>query len=112
AMYPHRRFAALVEELKQAPHARIEVIGKSVQGRDLMLITVTDVATPDTDKRTIWLQARQHAWEAGTSYVAEGALRFAVSDSPAARALRASNVCIFTPMVAVDGCAIGLPRFN
>jgi hypothetical protein len=111
-MYPHSRFVALAEELKQSPHARVEVIGKSVQGRDLILITVTDFTKPDDRKKTLWLQARQHAWEAGTSYVAEGALRFAVSDRPEARALRESNVCIFTPMVAVDGCAIGLPRFN
>jgi len=112
AMYPHSRLVALVEELKQSPHARVEVIGKSVQGRDLFLITVTDFTKPDADKNTLWLQARQHAWEGGTSYVAEGALRFAVSDRPEARALRESNICIFTPMVAVDGCAIGLPRFN
>ena len=112
AMYPHSRFMALAEELKPSPHARIEVIGKSAQGRDLLLITITDFAKPDTDKKTIWLQARQHAWEGGTSYVAEGALRFAVSNTPEARALRENNVCIFTPMVAVDGCAIGLPRFN
>jgi hypothetical protein len=112
AMYPHSRLAALVQELQQSAHARVEVIGKSVQGRDLFLIAVTDFEKPDADKRTIWLQARQHAWEAGTSYVAEGALRFAVSDTPQARALRQNCVCIFTPMVAVDGCALGLPRFN
>jgi hypothetical protein len=112
AMYPHSRFVALVDELKQSPHARVEAIGKSVQGRDLVLITVTDFAKPDTEKKTLWLQARQHAWEGGTSYVAEGAIRFAVSDLPEAHALREKNICIFTPMVAVDGCAIGLPRFN
>jgi len=111
-MYPHSRFVALLAELKQSPHARIETIGKSVQGRDLVLVTVTDFANPDSDKQTLWLQARQHAWETGTSYVAEGALRFAISDKPEARALRENNICIFTPMVAVDGCAIGLPRFN
>lgn len=112
AMYPHSRLVALVDELKQSPHARVEVIGKSVQNRDLVQITVTDFAKPDADKKTVWLQARQHAWETGTSYVAEGAMRFAVSDTAEARALRAGNICIFTPMVAVDGCAIGLPRFN
>jgi len=83
-----------------------------VQGRDLFLITVTDFQRADGEKKTVWLQARQHAWECGTSYVAEGALRFAVSDVPAAQRLRENNICIFTPMVAVDGCATGLPRFN
>src|SRR4051812_10480760 len=43
-LYPHSRFVALIEELKQSPHARVEAIGKSVQGRDLQLITVTDFA--------------------------------------------------------------------
>ena len=111
-MYPHSRLLALLEELKPSPYVRIEVIGKSVQGRDLHLVTVTNFAKPDADKKTIWLQARQHAWEGGTSYVMEGAIRFAVSDTPEARALRENNVFVFTPMVAVDGCAIGLPRFN
>jgi hypothetical protein len=111
-MYTHSRFVALVDEIKQSTFARVETIGKSVQGRELVLITVTDFATPDADKKTIWLQARQHAWEGGTSYVAEGALRFAMSDTPEAKKLRTENVCVFTPMVAVDGCAIGLPRFN
>jgi hypothetical protein len=111
-MYPHRRMLELLDELEPSPHVRIEVIGKSVQGRDLHLVTVTNFEKSDADKKTIWLQARQHAWETGTSYVVEGALRFAVSDSPEARALRDNNICIFTPMVAVDGCALGLPRFN
>jgi hypothetical protein len=111
-MYPHSRLLTLVQDLKNSPHARVEVIGKSVQGRDLFLITVTDFSKVDDSKRTIWLQARQHAWETGTSFVAEGALRFAISDTPESRTLRENNVCIFTPMVAVDGCAIGLPRFN
>src|SRR3954471_12642136 len=35
AMAPHSRSAALAEELKQSRHVRVEVIGKSVQGRDL-----------------------------------------------------------------------------
>src|SRR5262245_59547899 len=47
AMYPHSRLLSLVEELKQSSHTRIEVIGKSVQGRDLFLITVTDFTKED-----------------------------------------------------------------
>lgn len=111
-LYPHSRLLSLIDELSRSPHARIEVIGKSVQGRDLHLVTITDWNKPDAAKKTIWLQARQHAWEGGTSFVAEGAMKFAVSDSAEARALRENNVLIFTPMVAVDGCALGLPRFN
>ena len=102
----------LLDELRRSPHAVVEVIGKTVQGRDIPLVTVTDLATADPGKRVIWLQARQHAWEAGTSYVMEGALRFVISDDPAAKALRQQVVFKFTPMVDLDGCAGGTVRFN
>ena len=81
-------------------------------GRDLHLVTVTAADVDDRDKVTVWLQARQHAWESGTSYVMEGALRFITSDDPKARALRRKVVFLFTPMVDPDGCATGQVRFN
>jgi hypothetical protein len=83
-----------------------------VQGRDLHLVTVTNFERPDEDKKTVWLQARQHAWETGTSYVMEGALRFVTSDDPLARELRKQVVFKFTPMMDPDGCATGKVRFN
>jgi hypothetical protein len=112
--YTTARLARLLAQVDRCEDARIEVIGKSVQGRDLHLITVTsaDSALRDKDKVTVWLQARQHAWESGTSYVMEGALRFVTSVDPSARALRRKVVFMFTPMVDPDGCAAGKVRFN
>jgi hypothetical protein len=110
--YPYSRNVRLLEEIAQSPHARVEVVGRSVLGRELSVVTVTDVATPDAGKKTIWLQARDHAWESPTSFVAEGALKFAVSDDPEARALREKFILVFTPMVDPDGCALGRVRFN
>lgn len=110
--YPHSRLLKLLGELDRSPHARVEVIGKTALGRDLHLVTVTDFAQPDAAKKVVWLQARQHAWEAGTSHVMEGALRFVTSDEPAARALRGKVIFKFTPMMDPDGCALGKVRFN
>ena len=110
--YTHRRLLSLLEQINRADDARVEVIGQTVQGRDLHLITVTDTNVPDRDKVTVWLQARQHAWESGTSFVMEGALRFITSDDPVARSLRSKVVFKFTPMVDPDGCAGGQVRFN
>jgi hypothetical protein len=70
----------LLDDLKGAARARVEVIGKTVQGRDLHLITVTDPDVSDAGKKVVWLQARQHAWEAGTSYVMPRA-RYAAKSS-------------------------------
>lgn len=110
--YPHSKLLKLLGELDRSPHARVEVIGKTVLGRDLHLVTVTNFEQPDSAKKVVWLQARQHAWEAGTSFVMEGALRFVTSDDPQARALRDQVIFKFTPMLDPDGCALGKVRFN
>lgn len=110
--YPHSRLLRVLEDLARSPHARVETIGKTALGRDLHLVTVTDPAKSAGDRKTVWLQARQHAWETGTSFVMEGALRFIVSDDPRARELRRRAIFKFTPMVDPDGCANGEVRFN
>jgi hypothetical protein len=112
APYTPRDLARLLAEVDRSPHARVEVIGKSVRGREIHLATVTDTTVADADKKVVWLQARQHAWEAGTSYVMEGAMGFVTSDDPKAAELRRRVVFRFTPMVDVDGCAAGQVRFN
>ena len=94
----------------QQVHNKIQEIGKTVQQRDIHMVTVANFEKPGA--RTVWLQARQHAWETGTSYVMEGALRFITSDDPQARALRDNVVFKFTPMMDPDGCANGTVRFN
>lgn len=110
--YTHSRLLRLLERIGQSPHARVESIGRSVLGRDLALVTVTDFARSDAGKKTVWLRARDHAWESPTSYIMEGALSFIVSDDPQARALRESTIFVFSPMVDPDGCALGQVRFN
>jgi hypothetical protein len=110
--YTPRRLRRLLSEVQRCPHAVIEVIGKTVRGRDLPLVTVTNPDVPDAGKKLVWLVAREHAWEAGTSYVMEGALHYLTSDDRAARSLRDRVVFKLVPMVDPDGCAAGGVRFN
>jgi hypothetical protein len=87
------------------------VIGKSVEGRDLHLLTITDLESESAaPPPTVWLMCRQHAWETGTSFVGEGAIRFLLSDDAAS--LRRSLVFKILPMMDPDGCARGGVRFN
>lgn len=109
-LYTPQDLRRLLDEADRSPYARLEVIGKSVQGRDLHLLTVTDWETPDAGKKVLWLQARQHAWESGTSYVLEGALRYLLS--PEAAELRRRVVFKLMPMGDPDGSASGKVRFN
>ena len=110
--YPHTRLLKLLAEISRLTHVRTEVIGQTALGRDLHLVTVTNFERADEPKKIVWLQARQHAWEAGTSFVMEGALKFIVSDDPVAKKLREENVFKFTPMVNPDSVALGEVRFN
>lgn len=110
--YPQERTAALVAEMRGSPHARVEVIGESVRGRPLHLVTVTNFDRPDAGKAVVWMQARQHAWEAGTSFLLEGALRFVASDDPSARALRDHTIFKLVPTLNPDSVAEGKVRYN
>lgn len=110
--YSYTRLQQLLEEIRPSPHARMEVIGTSVLGRPLHRVTVTNWARPDAAKKVIWMQARQHAWETGTSFLLEGALRFVLSEDPVAVRLRDENVICFVPMINPDSVARGDVRFN
>jgi hypothetical protein len=102
--YTASRLDRFLAEVRGSPDLKDEVIGKTVEGRDLHLLTV------GRGGRTAWLMCRQHAWESGTSFVGEGAVRYLLSD--AARDLRERVTFKILPMMDPDGCARGGVRFN
>jgi hypothetical protein len=109
--YPASRLDRLLAEIRGAPHLKDEVIGKTVEGRDLHLLTITEFSTESSaPPPTVWLMCRQHAWETGTSFVGEGAIRYLLSDEAAP--LRKTLVFKILPMMDPDGCASGGVRFN
>lgn len=93
-------------------YMKIETIGTSVQGRDIKLLTIIDPTVANPGKKVIWLIARQHAWEAGTSWTADGAVRFLQSEDKAAMQLRRLNIFKVLPVFDPDGVADGAVRFN
>ena len=94
------------------PHLKHEVIGRSAHQRDIPLLTITDFSVAEAGKKVIWLMARQHAWETGTSWVADGAVRFLLSKDAEAARIRRSTVFKVIPLFDVDGAAEGAVRFN
>lgn len=108
--YTNRHLEKLLSEVRDNTALQIERIGKSVEGRDLLLLTFDTGEQASRPKKTIWVMFRQHAWEAGTSWVAEGAIRYLASQQ-ARLLLRGAAVKIF-PMSDPDGVARGGVRFN
>ena len=110
--YTHDRILKFLDDLDTSPHARIEVFGETVEHRSLHLVTITDWNVADEEKKHVFLMARQHAWEAPTSLVGEGAMRFLISDDPLAKKIRSEAVVSFMPTLDPDGCQSGAVRFN
>lgn len=90
----------MFDRLKLKP----EVIGKSVEGRDLYLLTM------GSGKKVIWLMTRQHSWESFTSWVGEGFIEHLLS--PAGAKLRDRATFKIIPICDPDGMARGGVRFN
>ena len=110
--YTVSRLEKLLGEFQAHPALSRSVAGKTVAGRPLHLLTVTDPGTPDANKKVIWLMLRQHSWESGTSWVGEGALRFLLSNDANAQSLRRDRIFKIFPMADPDGVARGGVRFN
>jgi hypothetical protein len=55
----------------------------------------------------VWVQARQHAWEAGSSWVGRGFIEWVAGDDPAAVELRSIATIHYIPIMDVDSVARG-----
>lgn len=96
---------------RDALDARVEVLGHSHDGHPIDVITITD-RSPASNKRRAWVQAREHPGEPQGSWVADGMVRFLLSNDEAARAVRSAYIMHVAPMLNVDGVTRGNYRFN
>jgi hypothetical protein len=77
--------------------------------RDERSVPALRVAQPtgDAPPLGIWIQARQHAWESGSSWVCRGFVEWLVSGDPRAEALRRQASITVVPIMDIDNTAIG-----
>ncbi len=62
----------------------------------------------ETEKRHgIWIQARQHAWESGSSWVCRGLAEWLCEDDARARRLREACEITLVPIMDIDNVATG-----
>lgn len=110
APYPLERQRRFVARCQQSALAALEVAGKSVEGRDLDLLTI---GTPGPDKRVCWAIARQHPGETMGGYWMEGFLTRLLdeADDVAAR-VREKAAFHVVPNMNPDGSVLGNLRTN
>ena len=79
----------------------------SREGRSVPLLHVSEGQRPARKRYGVWVQARQHAWESGSSWVAQGFAECLLSDLPAARWIRERAELYVVPVMDVDNAATG-----
>ncbi len=80
---------------------------KTRAGRRVPALVVSPSGEKDESRMVVWVQARQHAWESGGSWVGRGFIEWAVSDHPQAVALRKQADIYFVPIMDIDNVATG-----
>ncbi len=98
----------LVQKLSAgSPHAKALELCRSREGRPVPMLLVQEGPRPREQRFGVWVQARQHAWECGSSWVAQGFGEWLLGDDPQAAWLRQHAEVYLVPIMDVDNVATG-----
>jgi hypothetical protein len=79
----------------------------SRENRQVPALQISEGNKPAAQRPAIWVQARQHAWECGSSWVATGFTGWLVSDDEQAKQLRQQAEIFVVPVMDIDHVATG-----
>ncbi len=80
---------------------------RSREGRAVPMLHVQEGELPKEQRFGIWVQARQHAWESGSSWVAQGFAEWLTGDGADAAWLRQHAEIHIVPIMDIDNAATG-----
>lgn len=89
------------------PEATLFELAKTRGGRSVRGIRIGNESKSDARRYGVWIQARQHAWEAGSSWVGRGFIDWLASDDESAVDLRRIATIHYVPIMDVDNAAVG-----
>jgi hypothetical protein len=98
----------LIENMtKESPYARRFELARTREGRPVSAVRISQPGTPDSERSGVWIQARQHAWECGGSWICRGLAEWLISDDPIADSLRRQAEITIVPIMDVDNVETG-----
>ncbi len=105
----------LVEEAaKRSPHATAFTLCQTRAKRPVPALRINEPAggkapaeRDPAEKFGVWVQARHHAWESGSSWVCRGFVEWVMSGDPQAVALRRRADITIVPIMDIDSVADG-----
>lgn len=108
--FSYQRMQDLIDAAAASQWATTELLGYSLQGLDIDLLTITNPAIPSEDKQRIYIIGRQHAAETASSHMLKGMIEFLLSADNDAEIMRDNMVWHIVPMVNPDGVFQGNSR--
>lgn len=110
APFSYEMHMDMVNEAQQSPLCNLEVIGQTVEGKDIDMLVI---GHPDEAKKKIWVIARQHPGEAMAEWFVQGFLGRIIDDTdPVARRILEDAVIYVVPNMNIDGSIAGNLRAN
>lgn len=111
--YSYSRESVFVASLpKRSPYIKGDTLGWSAQSRPVRLLTITDPAVPDNEKKVVLITTLQHAGETIGGFFVEGMIDYLLSEDSAAIAARKKTIYKVVPMMNPDGIYNGMTRLN
>ncbi len=112
--YPYTvsKFKSYMDRISTSPRVFSEIIGQSTLKNPIHMLTITDFSVPEHRKNRIWIHARTHPAETGSSFLLEGLIDFLLSESADAHTALSKLVFNIVPMHNIDGIIVGNYRTN
>lgn len=102
--YTQANFDAFAKQYQQNPHFRLSTLTRTRSGRKVELV---QVGKPGDGRRAVLMTCRHHACETIASFLLEGIMSTAVSDTETGRKFREHFVLYIVPFVDKDGVEDG-----
>jgi hypothetical protein len=110
--YTNGHLSRFTARIGGSPFCRMEAAGRSTEGREIPMISITDPAVPRPAKRVAWFTGLQHCAELGAGWGLQSMAEFLLSNAPAAVAARRQYEFKLIPIVNVDAVAEGRGRIH
>ncbi|MDP3444529.1 MAG: M14-type cytosolic carboxypeptidase [Ignavibacteria bacterium] len=98
--------------IKNNTNVQIESIGKSVEGRDIRMITITNPVKSIKYKKVVMITALQHSGEDCGGYLMEGVIKELLADKQEMQVMRDKFIFKLIPVMNPDGLFHGTSRYN
>lgn len=110
APYSYERHLDLLHQAQMHPQTKLQTLGQTLDNRDISLLTIGE---PSSEKKNIWITARQHPGETMAEWFVEGLLqRLLDNTDTVANALLEKAVFYIVPNMNPDGSVRGHLRTN